>query len=350
MYWTRNLARLLARAQFVVTEHEIASEARLSGVLDVQNGAIRCNALTDVADGNGLLKYLLQLKLPTREDGQPQPTRRGYLLKEGAVGELIALLSIYYQARFYLLASFLLPGEQGIKVKSEYSPLHRPCPPDLDPVVFTAKTRDLSSGFGDFLTRVAAVEPRYHQDIILAFHHYGRALREIGIDEEMVFVRLVSAVEVLAKGVGLAEEDVLHGKSFEELVRTDQLSLQEAESMRTTFETRKAKARFVKFLETHSKGFFKGGRRKAQAAWIPRAKLREVAVAVYDARSAYLHQGEPMYLSVRVRPWWQRWDTDPSLGMSIGDRRFDKKQKLPYPHFFHSLVRHCALRYVETLQ
>jgi hypothetical protein len=35
----------------------------------------------------------------------------------------------------------------------------------------------------------------------------------------------------------------------------------------------------------------------------------------YNARSAYLHSGEPMYLSMPIKGG-ERWDTDPTLGMT----------------------------------
>lgn len=349
MYWISNLAKLRDNADFVRAEHELGSEAQLSGTLDIEEGAIRFRRLTDVPDQNGLFKYLLELDLPFVGESERRPTKSGYLLKDGTVGELIALLSIYYEARFFLLSTIVVSEAAGFKFKNEYYSLPRACPQEIDPVVFSAKRHKSPEGLRDFLAKIRRLNPKYHQRVILAFHHYGLALREIGIDEEMVFVRLVSAIEVLAKDMSLAAEDVLHGKAFDQIVRTDALSSDELEALRKTFETRRSTAKFIKFLDMHCGGFFKGGRRKAKTAWIPRSKLREVAHAVYDARSTYLHDGEPMYLSQRLGPW-RRWDTDPSLGMSIGDRLFSKKQKLPFAHFFHRLVRHCMLQYVDTRQ
>jgi hypothetical protein len=80
---------------------------------------------------------------------------------------------------------------------------------------------------------------------------------------------------------------------------------------------------------------------------IKKADLPQVLTAIYNARSAYLHAGEPMYLSMPIKGG-ERWDIDPTLGMTIDNREFSPRPKLPYAYFFEGLVRHCLLSYLET--
>jgi hypothetical protein len=42
-----------------------------------------------------------------------------------------------------------------------------------------------------------------------------------------------------------------------------------------------------------------------------------------------------------------KWDTDPTLEMIVGNRKFPASQKLPYAYFFEGLVRRCLLNYLK---
>ena len=80
---------------------------------------------------------------------------------------------------------------------------------------------------------------------------------------------------------------------------------------------------------------------------IKKGDLPKVLTAIYNARSAYLHAAEPMYLSIPIKGG-ERWDADPTLGMTIDNREFSADQKLPYAYFFDGLVRHCLLNYLKA--
>jgi len=53
-----------------------------------------------------------------------------------------------------------------------------------------------------------------------------------------------------------------------------------------------------------------------------------------------------MYLSRRMRRM-DDFHSDPSVGAIEQDRRFTATQKLPYTDFFHRLVRHCILVWLD---
>ena len=353
MYWVRNLDALQSGERAWTNEVELASEKSITGLLDYHDGAIRCYRLAE-RDTNGLIKYLLELRLAEElfdsEKQWKSASKKGYIFEEGIAGELSALLSFYFEARFFPVSSTLVLPTGGMRLKTEYPLRHAPCSHDIDSVVFKSSGKKFSdSAIHDFLATVSRVRPADHQGLAFSFHHYARGLREIGVDEEMMFVRLVSAVEAVSQDLDLREEDVLFGKVLKDLVRPDALNAEELNALQQTFDVRKAGRKFVKFLDDYSKGFFKGGQRKAKHAWVSKSQLPSVARAIYKARSDYLHSGYPMYLSLRHGDWWQKWDTAPSLGATMGDRYYTAKQKLPYPHFFHRLVRHCVIGYIEAL-
>jgi hypothetical protein len=117
---------------------------------------------------------------------------------------------------------------------------------------------------------------------------------------------------------------------------------------RRTLDTRKTKARFVQFLAQYSKGFFDGEAREPVHTQVTPKTLPAIATAIYNARSGYLHNGDPMYISRGV-PSFPGWHMDPSVGMRDGERKFVAKEKLPYIVFAHRLIRYCLLAYIRSL-
>jgi hypothetical protein len=79
---------------------------------------------------------------------------------------------------------------------------------------------------------------------------------------------------------------------------------------------------------------------------------------IYDARSRYLHDGEPMFIS-RFMDIATDWHFDPSVGItmdkrSVGAINVDQKNfnslklpyQLPYPYWFENLVNYCLKTYL----
>ena len=277
-----------------------------------------------------------------------QGTREGYLFRGGLVDELAALLSLRLQARFYVLSTSLRGVmSHDLPLKTEFAPLRMPAGPYRDAVVFSEADRNLCTHLLPFLDQIRSVPPKYHLEVAIAANHYARALREIGVDEEMVFVRLVSAIEKMAAPQAIPE-DPLNELDLENLIRVSDLGAAQLQELRTMFRTRRTKARFIAFLQEYSAGFFHTERREPSHTQVTPENLMSVAAAVYDARSGYLHSGDPMYLS-RPIPQFPNWHMAPSEGMTWQDRSFKAAQKLPRADFFHRLVRHCLLARIGAL-
>lgn len=83
------------------TEYEFCSEARIPGVLDYENGAIRCHILEE-ADRDGLFTYLVRVRCVSEEykiDGD-RYSKRGYYFEEGFIGDLLAIFSVFSRLVF----------------------------------------------------------------------------------------------------------------------------------------------------------------------------------------------------------------------------------------------------------
>ena len=313
---------------------------------------VLCGPMTFEKDHRGLYKYLLKIRFASPEIlfSIKNATKKGYLFKEGIPGELLALFSLYFECRFYMLNAF--HGEltqSSLKSKWEYNPVYRPCHPQLTKTIFSTHERSFTSGLSDFLNQVANLDTKYHQKLILATSHYTRALREFGVDEEMVFIRLVSSIEAVSEWAKLKKgDDLFSGKELKEIIRKGLLSKEEFDELKKLFEVRKSRTKFKRFIQQYSRGFFKGGKFKAPHTKIRKADLEKTLNAIYDSRSEYLHNGQAMYLSHPMRGGL-KWDIDPSSGMIIDKRRFPKSKKLPYGAFFQRLVRHCLLEFIKDV-
>lgn len=359
MAWIRNLSRLSKSSRGAYNaEFEIASESRIAGLLNYKKGKIMCSLFSMEKNEKGLYHYLLRIKYPKYSGTYNEKAdKKGYYFKEGEIGELLALFSLYFQCRFYLVATYR--GEltiQQLKTKFENNFLYKKVTnPIIHPKIFSEKGKVFTKQLSDFLDSVKKLNTKKHQGFILACYHYARALKEVGIDSEMVFIRLVSAIETLSKEYKLSKVDnPLNGEKFHNLFDISSLSREHLKqikeilniSKKDIIQVEKSKRKFVKFIEDFSKGALKGGNWKAKHVKITRENLSKVLTAIYDARSNYLHNGEPMYLS-QFMHGAGKWDTDPSLGMIIDNREFPVSQKLPYTYWFENVVRSCLLNYLK---
>ena len=354
MLWILNIEKLKKNyLESYYIEYEIVSECYISGLLNYQNGMILCGPLTMEKDKNGLYHYALKIKFSSPEElyNHTKAKRKGYLFKEGILGEILSLISIFFQCRFYLIASYFGElTEKSIKAKHEYSLNYYPCNPDIHPSIFLNKDKNFTKGLCEFLESIRSLNPELHQKFILACYHYARALKEIGKDHEMVFIRLVSSIEALSKDFDLKrKDDLLVGKKFDDIIINSVLIEEEMVELEKTFENRKSRMKFKRFIEKYSEGFFKGGNYKAKHTRIFKKDLGKTLDAIYSARSKYLHAGEPMYLSLPIKGE-HKWDTDPSLSMIMDRKRMPKSQKLPYTHWLERLVRHSLLNYLDDNQ
>ena len=348
MLWIRNLDGLdVDTAE--TAEAELGSEAQVFGMLDYNNGAILCGLATGQPDEHGLYKYVLRLAYPPdTEYDWTQVTKKGYVYRDGTFGELSAIISFYLRVRMFVLSySELRISRTSAPHKVEFSVLRRRVDPRRDPIVFgRSYDRNFIHGLPGFLDTLRHLPQQHHYPVMMAIDHYARSLREIGLDDEMVFVRLVSAVE--AASGEFRPTDALSTRKISELVNVSVLSPSELKEIEKLFATRRAKARFVEFLDRYSKGFIKGGRTKAPHTRVTRSNLRDLLSNIYDARSNYLHRGDPMYLSEAI-PHDPKWHTDATVGRHWQSRKFTTREKMPYIHFFHRLVRHALLAYIEEL-
>jgi hypothetical protein len=178
------------------------------------------------------------------------------------------------QVRFLNLGlGFLsLPPAFFVLLLLQYPFVRVKCNPGIHPPLFQTPNKNLATGFKKFLDTLRTLDHKLHQDFIIKCHHYARAVKEVGVDAEMVFIRLVSAIETLSTNRPLDhKDDKLEKQGVTDLIEQSTLPKELKNELKTVFDVRKSGKRFVRFIEKHSNGFFKGGNFKAKQLKIKRA-------------------------------------------------------------------------------
>jgi len=334
------------------TEYEICSEVRIPGVLDYENGALLCSLLQE-KNQKGLYTYTVRVKHIEKEYkfDENSYSKEGYYFKNGLIGELMTLFSVYFQARFYLKATVI--GEltsKSIRLRYENEFQYKIPHPFLNLEMFSDQKRNWAypDGLKAFLDTIRKLDQKYHQNLIRAFYWYAEAIKEIGIDHQLFFIKMVSAVESLLKFVKISPDSL--DKKLRKMINNGEFNNDESSAIERWLENRKIRQRFTGFLQQYSNNFFKGGKRKAKHCYIYRNQLDKYAKRIYDARSAYLHNGNPMYLSLDMRSEYAKyWDLDPSLGTMIDRKKFATNEKLPRIRWFERIVNHCLKSFIKQL-
>lgn len=351
MEWIRNFSKIVEEgAETYYVEYELVSECHIPSVLDYNNGAILCAGMGSEGE---LKHYLLKIKYKTYPEYNQNATHDGYYFDGGIAGELVSLLSLFLQCRFYQIAIYR--GELSsheLRSKHELPFMYKKCDPPIHPTIFEQEGR--TRRFIDtvaLLDQVQKLDPKYHHAFALAVRQYSIALRNIGVDEEMVFIRLVSAIEALSKYMDLEpEDDPLAGKTLKEIIAKEHQNPQTIDAIRSIFNTRKTSLKFRKFIWKYMRDTLPATPPMENTGykWITTENVDEILQRVYKARSKYLHEGQPMYLSLHMHGILG--DFDPSMGMIIDNREFKECEQLPLPSPFENLVRQCLINFLADHQ
>lgn len=347
MYWIDNYKEKVPKDKMRIVTHEILGEFNITGGVDYYDGNILIGGIADGSTSSKGPEYF-QVRLTENDDTRfnvSQAGKDGYYNFDGVAGELCALMSIHFGTRFYHISTTY--GEltkNSIQGRNTFDFLRVDVPSEYDRYVF--RREDTFEGFKDFLDTIEKIPEQHHNVVIKACANYNSALKEIGIDHEMVFVRLVSAIESLSKDFQLTKkDDIIHQFDLDKILSPLEENVRH--ELEVIFKTRKSRLKFTRFLQQYSKGYFKGGNWRVKRLKIKKEDLEKISKVIYTARSKYLHSGEGMYLS--QPDWGGNFDVDPSVGMLVGKRHFSESEKLPNIEFFERLVRHCILARIKEL-
>lgn len=336
------------------TDYEICSEVRIPGVLNYGNGALMCSLFQE-ADSNGLYTYIVRVKHVFKEYkfDESKYSKEGYYFKDGLIGELLAIFSIYFQARFFLKAT--ISGEltpKSVRMRHENKFRYVRTHPCRNYEMFTTdKERNWAhkDGLKIFLDHIKGIAQSYHQGLMRAFFWYLEAVKEIGVDSQLYFIKMVSAIEALLQFLPKNTDKFEH--KLLKVVKGNSFDTDEIQEVCNWLINRKIGHRFATFFKTYSIGFVKGGKRKAKHCYIPKKDADDYIRRIYNSRSAYLHTGKPMYLSEdMVMDSARKWDLDGSSGMMADRKKFDDKEKLPRMRWFERISNYSMKKFLGSIQ
>lgn len=333
------------------TEYEVCSDVRIPGVLNYGNGYLHCGIFQEKNE-EGLYTYIIRTKHIGKEYKWDidNYSKDGYYFKDGLIGELLAMFSVYFQIRFYLKST--ITGElspDGMRFRLQHKFQYNKLSPFLNYEMFSDQKRNWAhdDGLKLFLDKIRKLDQKYHQDIIQSFYWYTEAVKEIGGDHQLFFIKMVSAVESLLGFVEITKDD-LEEKMKQVTKDREIFNEKDVIEIENWIRNRKIKSRFLHFFQRYASGYFKGGKRKAQHCFIKKEDLDKYIKRIYDARSKYLHRGTPMYLSFDMSVEnCELWDLDPTLGMMIDRKTVLANDKLPRLRWFERITNHCIKKFIE---
>lgn len=329
-------------------EYEVASEVRIHGQLTYSDGDVVMRFITMEPNRDGLLKYTLSIFAPA-EYRLPryQASRDGYHFRGGGADEILSLTSLYLRCRFFPVAYVFrgITGPAMTKTEHDFSYV-RP-QRNADKFLFDEEDRNFVN-LGEFLDKVRSLPQNLHHGFANAVRLYALAVREIGSNDELAYIHLVSAIEILSKDYALPTDHDPLLPTIDQIRELLSGAGTEAKNeLGNLFGQRKSTMKFISFIQKYS-GDTISERPAADALEnkIYKDNLPNALKRIYRARSKFLHEGSSMYMSMPGMTVGN-CDYDSSLGGTFDNRELDPEEKLPNTSFFEGLVRTGLMNYLE---
>ncbi len=340
MNWLRAMERLIDSQETYVENYELISDCRIPGLASYGNGFLLCGLIAEIDPFADSHSYLLKLKFAT---GLPETIEAG---KDGInfhpSDEIFSLMSLHLHARFYHRSTTTDDlTDHGIPTRTHARVVHFPIRFQKDfhvPELF--KDHGNLTTINDFLKQVSLLPPRYHRDFIYSAYNYADGIRWIGVDSKIAYLKLIIAIEILAADKEEIQDDL--NKELEAMkARISQTLINEVFGFQ---KQRRIKKSFIQFILNHKTNFLTAHSHKSKPD-VTDENIESFLGAIYDSRSAYIHEGRPMAISNLS---YHGSDVEMWVEKSIsGTLETSEKEKIPTTAFFESLVRHCLLEYFE---
>ena len=368
MWWVRFLENYSSDMGTYDEIYEFCSEVHIPGGLNYGNGVILCGWLIWDSAIKWLYTYLLRIKFPNQSSKYSDHkeyiskcTTNGYYFQWGIAAELLALFSFHFRARFFLISYTRWElTDLSLPCRQNYNFSYTHCPTTHHPYMLSQGIglRDWSSA-ATFLDTIKLLPYNKHQIIANSLWWYSKSVREIGANEEMFFINMVSCVEAIS---GKEKHNDELSKKLEAFLEEEFLDEEEKKEIKSFIQNRKVQQKFIKFILENSPLFFEtrklpnshiGHILKNKPEWAKewtaqQLGAEEVLKTIYNARSNYLHQGIPMYLSHYM--WTPDWDMDISHWWFIDYRKYTRSDLLPYPRWFEEIVHHAISAYILKIK
>ena len=342
------------------TEYEYFSDSRICGVFTIgEKHPITFRMVEFEENEFGYHRYILRiptiinptiLGTMTNEeyskkiiDNFDSAREDGYYFKEGLAGELICIFAVCLRARFYL-RNQINRDKNGPSSKMTY-PVFLPSTVSEYKTIFDDKKKNLTSDVIPFFQKVSSLPDKGHFNIIHAFREYHEALKNIGIDHDISYLKLVVAIE----GIATIEKNDRPSfeEDFPECFKSLQKSKEKLSEISKMWENRGSIKSVTAFF---NKYLLQGNLEFAQTTYVDKVGQQQVIPfkktvgRIYDARSKYVHEGLQMFISKNSSgssPY------ESILGGVQDRKKISVDEMLPLISYFDNIVNTSLIAYVE---
>jgi len=343
LYFLRNLEEFTP-AELFTKEHEVIADANIVGELTYGPYYFTIWEIAKKREGEER-KLCLQIieKIPSSDDESWRSAKRsGFYHGGGIADELIALAALFLRRRLKL----------GPVTRIDDKPRLLSTDRDrrIDQSLVSGES-NLSELLAWFRT-VEGLEEKHQLKFILAVRLYHRALLLIEEQPDLAYLNLISAIEVLCQQADVGEVTL----SDIDPKLAGLVSSITSEDLRTEIEQtilkreRFISRRFVSFILDHTEENFWSEESRPQHGQVTREEFPDLLKRAYDQRSKTLHSGEPFPATVFEPPIIPGQEIDLGTSVSVGERKWERQDFIPYPHFFERLVNHVLKSFLKKNQ
>lgn len=342
MYFVRNIIKLDEQdAKRIVREFEVTADSHIVGEIEYWPYYLTIWEFAYKRSGDKRLLCLRVAEKPYDDKPWENVTKEGYYHGGGIADEIVALASLFLRRRLLLGRQVRSDNRPQMLSKNEYSWI------DKSLIDGESNLADLRPWF-DFLR---SLNPALHQRYILAVRLYQRALEVIEEQPDIAYLNLVSSIEVLCYDfpigtMQIADIDAGLARVIEQITDED---LRREISDRILKRERFIRRRFAAFIKAHIEPSFWNDTSRPKYGRVSAEQLHDILYRIYDQRCRTLHTGEPFPPDI-FHPPHPDSEIMFALNMSVGKRKWDSKQFIPYPHFFERLVNHVLKVYLKRNQ
>jgi len=342
-----------------VNEYEYFSDSRICGIFSFgKKYPITFRMITGEENEYGYYRYILRIPTiinpliynkvtPEKyykkvQENFDKARKDGYYFKEGLAGEFICIFAVFLRARFYL-RSVVNRNNQEISQKITY-PVFLPSTVSEYKEIFNDKKKNLTSDLIPFFEKIVTLPDKGHFNIIHSFREYHEALKNIGIDHDIVYLKLVVAIEGIAS-IEKVESNFKH--DFPEcfnLIKDDKEKLNQI----TTMWANRGSTNSVRsFLKKYLLGIRKDFEKTVYINKEGKNKnitLEKTINRIYASRSKYVHEGRQMTIS---KISFRDSAYEPTMGGVIDRKKILLDELLPVISYFENIVNISLINYID---
>jgi|SRR3989339_300400 len=379
-FWIRN-SLYKESDDYCIYSFEVMSEKCILGQLRYENWLFIQNINCKNKDGlfiyNIKYKYFNDKNNIEWNDREKLIKRDAYYFDDNIIGEILSMLSVFFKARFFILAQYYLDKDDNFFnriIKDEMMNLYVKPLEYLDYDVFNNKKYNFKD-FEDFLKKVKLLRLELYENFMYSCKYFHLALKEINsleLSAEMVYIRLVSAIEKLTSS-GLKSYKSELKKMLSKKIDESGLNKEEKKAFSNIIGLYASTDFFIDSCLKYSKGFFDDinyildlpNPSFIQDHKITESESKKYIKNIYTARSQYLHAGSSMNLSSYDLLYIKKTEIgvlkydinfkisedkkDEPIVVKGGFKEYTTKNILPYLHWFERLVNKCISNFLDDL-